>query len=84
LVYWYIVSACLQAGYSYNHCFLADLCAGSFQTALRMAKGKPWTDAENRLLSEMAEGGLNPQQIHDGGRFPERKVEATGSLRGVD
>ena len=41
-----------------------------------MARGKPWTDAENRLLLEMAEGGLNPQQIYDSGRFPERTVEA--------
>jgi hypothetical protein len=41
-----------------------------------MARGKPWTDAENRLLLEMAEEGLNPQQIYDSGRFPERTVEA--------
>ena len=44
--------------------------------AVRTAGGKPWTDAENRLLLEMAEGGLNPQQIYDSGRFPERTVEA--------
>jgi hypothetical protein len=41
-----------------------------------MGRGKPWTDAENRLLSEMAEGGLNPQQIYDSGKFPNRTVEA--------
>jgi hypothetical protein len=41
-----------------------------------MARGKPWTDAENRLLLEMAEEGLNPQQSYDSGRFPERTVEA--------
>jgi len=41
-----------------------------------MGRGKPWTDAENRLLLEMAEGCLNPQQIYDSGRFPERTVEA--------
>jgi hypothetical protein len=44
--------------------------------AVRTARGKPWTDVENRLLLEMAEGGLNPQQIYDSGRFPERTVEA--------
>jgi hypothetical protein len=44
--------------------------------AVKTARGKPWTDAENRLLLEMAEGGLNPQQIYDSGRFPERTVEA--------
>jgi hypothetical protein len=47
-----------------------------FRERNRVAKGKPWTDAENRLLLEKAEGGLNPQQIHDGDRFPERTVEA--------
>jgi hypothetical protein len=41
-----------------------------------MARGKPWTDAENRLLLEMAEEGLNPQQIYDSGSFLERTVEA--------
>jgi hypothetical protein len=41
-----------------------------------MARGKPWTDAENRLLLEMAEEGLNPQQSYDSGSFPERTVEA--------
>jgi len=41
-----------------------------------MARGKPWTDAENRLLLEMAEEGLNPQQIYDSGRLPERTYEA--------
>ena len=48
----------------------------AFRGAVRMGRGKPWTDAENRLLLEMAEGGLNPQQIYDSGRFPERTVEA--------
>jgi len=41
-----------------------------------MARGKPWTDAENRLLLEMAEEGSNPQQIYDSGRLPERTYEA--------
>jgi len=43
---------------------------------VRMTRGKPWTDAENRLLLELAERGMNPQQIYDSGRLPERTVEA--------
>ena len=31
---------------------------------------------ENRLLLEMAEEDLNPQQIYDSGSFPERTYEA--------
>jgi hypothetical protein len=41
-----------------------------------MAGGKPWTDDENRLLLKMAEEGMNPQQIYDSGRLPERTVQA--------
>jgi hypothetical protein len=41
-----------------------------------MARGKPWTDAENRLLLEMAEEGLNPQQIYDSGSLPGRTLHS--------
>ena len=41
-----------------------------------MARGKPWTDAENGLLLEMAERGLNPQQIYDSGELPGRTLHS--------
>jgi len=44
--------------------------------AVRTAGGKPWTEAELKLLMDMAAQGFNPQQIYDSGRFPERTVEA--------
>jgi hypothetical protein len=43
---------------------------------VRVGRGKPWTDNENSLLLERAERGMNPQQIYDSGRLPERTVEA--------
>jgi len=33
-------------------------------------------DSSSYLLKEMAAAGLSAQQIYDGGRFPERTVEA--------
>jgi len=47
-----------------------------FRGAVRMARGKPWTDAENGLLLEMAERGLNPQQIYDSGELPGRTLHS--------
>jgi hypothetical protein len=44
--------------------------------AVRTARGKPWTEAELKLLMDMAAQGFNPQRIYDSGRFPERTVEA--------
>jgi hypothetical protein len=41
-----------------------------------MARGKPWTDEENRLLLEMAKHGLSIQEIYDSGRFPDRTFRA--------
>jgi len=39
-----------------------------------MARGKPWTDAELKLLKDMADGGLNPQQIYESGKLPGRTL----------
>jgi len=44
--------------------------------AVRTARGKPWTDAELKLLMDMAAQGFNPQQIYDSGKFPERTYNA--------
>jgi hypothetical protein len=44
--------------------------------AVRTARGKPWTDAELKLLMDMAVQGFNPQQIYDSGKFPERTYNA--------
>jgi hypothetical protein len=41
-----------------------------------MARGKPWTDTELKLLADMAAQGFNPQQISDSGKFPERTYNA--------
>jgi hypothetical protein len=46
------------------------------EDAVRMARGKPGMDGENRLLLELAGRGMNPQQIYDSGRLPERTYEA--------
>jgi len=42
--------------------------------AVRTARGKPWTDAELKLLMDMATQGFNPQQIYDSGKFPGRTL----------
>ena len=34
------------------------------------------TDAENGVLLEMAERGLNPQQVYDGGELPGRTLHS--------
>jgi hypothetical protein len=41
-----------------------------------MARGDPWTDEEIRLLEEMAERGMNPQQIYDSGNLPGRTLHS--------
>ena len=41
-----------------------------------MARGKPWTDEEIKLLMEMAEQGLSPQEIYDSGKLPDRTFQA--------
>ena len=43
-----------------------------------MARGKPWTDAELKLLMDMAAQGFNPQQIFDSGKLPGRTLRAIG------
>jgi len=37
-----------------------------------MARGKPWTDAEIKLLRDMAAAGSSAQQIYDSGKLPGR------------
>jgi len=41
-----------------------------------VARGKRWTEAENRLLLEMAKQGLNVQEIYESGKFPNRTFHA--------
>jgi len=41
-----------------------------------VARGKRWTDAENRLLLEMIGEGMSVQQIYDSGKFPNRSFNA--------
>jgi len=41
-----------------------------------MPKGKPWSEAENKLLLEMAKKGMSVQQICDSGKFPNRTYKA--------
>jgi hypothetical protein len=45
---------------------------------VRTARGKPWTDAELKLLMDMAAQGFNPQQIFDSGKLPGRTLRAIG------
>jgi hypothetical protein len=46
--------------------------------AVRTARGKPWADAELKLLMDMAAQGFNPQQIFDSGKLPGRTLRAIG------
>jgi len=41
-----------------------------------MARGKPWTDEEIKVLRELAEQDLSAQEIYESGRLPERTYEA--------
>jgi hypothetical protein len=41
-----------------------------------MARGKPWTDVEIGLLTDMVTQGLNPQQICESGKFIGRTFQA--------
>ena len=41
-----------------------------------MGGGKNWTEAEERLLFEMVQRGMNAQQIYDSGVFPNRTFRA--------
>jgi cob(I)alamin adenosyltransferase len=41
-----------------------------------MARGRRWTEAENRLLLEMAEQGMSTQTIYESGKFPNRTFQA--------
>jgi hypothetical protein len=43
-----------------------------------MARGKPWTEQEIKILNEMLDRGLNPQQIFDSGKLPGRTLRAIG------
>jgi len=41
-----------------------------------MARGKPWTDEEIKVLTEMAEQGSSAQEIYDSGKLPGRTFQA--------
>jgi len=41
-----------------------------------MAKGKRWTPEENRLLREMMEKGISPDDIFESGKLPNRTRKA--------
>jgi len=41
-----------------------------------MARGKPWTEEEIKVLNELAEQGLSPQEIYETGKLPDRTVDA--------
>jgi hypothetical protein len=41
-----------------------------------MARGKPWTETELKLLGDMVKKGLNPQQIYNSGKLPERTLHS--------
>lgn len=41
-----------------------------------MVRGENWTEAEEKLLFEMIQRGMNAQQIYDSGMFPNRSYRA--------
>ena len=41
-----------------------------------MARGKPWTEEEIKILREIAEQGLSAQEIYESGKLPDRTYEA--------
>jgi hypothetical protein len=41
-----------------------------------MARGKPWTEEEIKVLREMAEQRLSAQEIYESGKLPNRTYEA--------
>jgi hypothetical protein len=41
-----------------------------------MARGKPWTDEEIKVLRELVEQGLSAQEIYESGKLPDRTYEA--------
>lgn len=41
-----------------------------------MARGKPWTETENKLLIEMAQEGATPEEIIKSQKFPNRTPPA--------
>jgi len=41
-----------------------------------MARGKSWTEEEIKVLNELAEQGLSPQEIYETGKLPDRTVDA--------
>ena len=43
-----------------------------------MARGKPWTDEEIKVLREMSKQGKNAQEIYESGKLSDRTYEAVG------
>ncbi|NWF86507.1 hypothetical protein HXY32_01630 [Candidatus Bathyarchaeota archaeon] len=41
-----------------------------------MGRGKRWTEAENKLMLEMAKNGMGTQQIYDSGKLSNRTFQA--------
>jgi hypothetical protein len=49
-----------------------------------MARGKPWTEEEIKVLREMAEQGLSAQEIYESGKLPDRTCEAIRKQLNLD
>jgi hypothetical protein len=49
-----------------------------------MAKGKPWTREEIKVLREMAEQRLSAQEIYESGKLPDRTCEAIRKQLNLD
>ena len=49
-----------------------------------MARGKPWTEEEIKVLREMAEQGLSAQEIYESGKLPNRTYEAIRKQLNLD
>jgi len=49
-----------------------------------MARGKPWTEEEIKVLGEMSKQGKNAQEIYESGKLPNRTYEAIRKQLNLD
>jgi hypothetical protein len=49
-----------------------------------MARGKPWTGEEIKVLREMAEQRLSAQEIYESGKLPDRTCEVIRKQLNLD
>jgi len=55
-----------------------------FRGEAGMARGKPWTEEEIKVLREMAEQRLSAQEIYESGKLPNRTYEAIRKQLNLD